>query len=129
MACTKFLRNDTNFTVQNSILLGVAAISHTPSVDGEVLAMPYRLNPYEQFKTISAMVRRTARPNDWHHSRGRRVSLFELPALSSATLSHSNPSNTLNTPGLLISCQTPMLVVGTGSSTFPVTQELVELVA
>ncbi len=113
MACTGSCGTSTNFTVQNSILLGVAAISHTPSVDA-VLAMPYRLNPYEQFKQFSdgsggplaLTTGTTAEDGEFHYS---------SCLLSSATLSHSNPSNTLNTPGLLISCQTPMLVVGTGS--------------
>jgi hypothetical protein len=113
MVCTGTCGTSTNFSSQNAIMLGVAAISSTPTVDA-VLAMPYRLNPYEQFKQFSdgsggalALTSgTTSQDGEFHYS---------SCLVSSATLSHSNPSNSVNTPGLLIDCQTPMLLVGSGS--------------
>lgn len=113
MVCTGTCGTSTNFSAQNTIMLGVAAISSNPTVDA-VLAMPYRLNPYEQFKQFSdgsggalALTSGTTPQDGEFH--------YSSCLVSSATLSHSNPSNSVNTPGLLIDCQTPMLIVGSGS--------------
>lgn len=113
MVCTGTCGTSSNFAAQKAIMLGVAAISNTPTVDA-VLAMPYRLNPYEQFKQFSdgsggplALTTTTTQDGEFHYS--------SCLLSGSATLSHSNPSNTLNTPGLLISCQTPLLLVGSAS--------------
>jgi hypothetical protein len=98
------------------ILLGVAAVSATPLVDA-FACMPYRLSPYMQYEKFSdgsggakvLISGNTTQDGEFHYTNFM---------LSNATLQHSQATTVLDTPGILVYSQTPVMFVSShGNST------------
>lgn len=92
-----------------ALLLGVAAVSAIPSVDG-VAAMPFSINPEGVYNTFgqgaNGVLSITSGTTTLDGSYGYRAVM-----ISAGTVKHSANSST----GLAISSQTPVLLVNSGS--------------
>jgi hypothetical protein len=116
LSCTSgsLCNTPTNYSANPAILLGVVSVSSTTVL--ATLGVPYRENPYfiyQNFSDGSAgslelnTGATTTQDGEFHYS--------AVMIWNGSTLKHSVPSSTLNTPGLLLASQTPVLIYGSSA--------------
>jgi hypothetical protein len=108
-----------NFTAKAAILLGVAMVSTTPTVDG-VVGMPFNMDPtyiYENFGDGSSGSKVLTSGTTTQDG----VFKYSNFSMSNATLQHTQVAGSVNTPGLLVYSQTPVILADAqGASTINV---------
>lgn len=109
--CTSNAGSYTN--AYDALLLGVAAVSQTPTVDA-VLAEPFRLNAYTIYERVSDGTSGAKLITTGTTTQDGEFDYASL-MISTGTLAHSQLGTTLLSPGLLIRSQTPVIVLNSGS--------------